>query len=141
MNPPSEAPRGTELAATLLREHHLVRVVAAGHSMSPFIRGGDALDIAPVAAPVRIGDVVAVATEGRLLVHRVVSTSPLATRGDVAEQPDPLFEPEVLGRVVGISRGARRIRFGLGPERILVAWASRLGLLRRLARIREGWRA
>jgi hypothetical protein len=126
--------------AELLSQGLTVRLVAAGHSMSPFIRSGDTLEVEPLASTVRFGDVVAVAIEGRLLVHRVVSFRghPLRIRGDVAPHDDPSVPPTgILGRVALVVRGERRVRFGLGLERIAVAWASRMGVLRVLARLRE----
>jgi hypothetical protein len=126
--------------AELLAQGLTVRLAAAGHSMSPFIRSGDMLEIEPLTSAIRFGDVVAVATGGRLLIHRVVSFRghPLRIRGDVAPHADPFITPaDILGRVALVMRGERRVLFGLGIERVAVAWASRMGVLRVLARLRE----
>ena len=65
----------------------------------------------------------------------------METRGDVALASDPPVPIEaVLGAVTRVERGRRRIRLGLGPERLLLAWFSRVGLLRTTARTAAGWR-
>jgi hypothetical protein len=56
----------------------------------------------------------------------------VATEADPAASPDDL-----LGRVTRVERGGRRVRLGLGLERLAIAWLSRIGLLRALARLRE----
>ena len=134
----------TPLLQDLVRGGRVVRVRVTGHSMSPFIRSGDTVQIEPLVARVRFGDVVAAVSNGRLLIHRLVSfgSEPLATRGDVALLDDTaLAAADLLGRVTVVVRGGQRVRLGLGVERILLAWLSRLGLLRLLARLREKLRA
>ena len=115
---PSEGIGGARarLMAELLAQGLTVRLVAAGHSMSPFIRSGDTLEIEPLASAARFGDVVAVATEGRLLIHRVVSFRghPLRIRGDVAPHDDPSVSSYRHPRS-GRSRRARRASGPLRP--------------------------
>jgi hypothetical protein len=56
----------------------------------------------------------------------------------VAANADPVASPEdLLGRVTRVERGGRRVRLGLGVERLPIAWLSRVGLLRVLARLKE----
>jgi hypothetical protein len=63
-------------------------------------------------------------------------------RGDVAAGADPPASPDdLLGRVTRVERGGRRVRLGLGLERLPIAWLSRIGLLRALARRRERLRS
>jgi hypothetical protein len=130
----------TQLAIDALRAGARVSLVATGHSMTPAIRGGDRLTIEPLWAAPRIGDVLAGEIDGRLVVHRVVARrrGGIELRGDVAPASDPPLPAEaLLGKVVHVERGGRRVSFGLGPERVLQAWLSRCGLLRAAARWRE----
>lgn len=129
------------LLKDLLRGGTAVRLEATGHSMSPFIRNGDVVTIEPLSGRrLRLGQVVALAPGGRLLVHRLVgweSGQPVF-RGDVAAGADPPPSPdELLGRVTRVERAGRRVRLGLGVERLPIAWLSRVGILRALARLRE----
>jgi len=117
----------------------MIRTRAWGGSMFPFIRSGDVLTIAPVGdARLRPGDVAAarVAGSGRLAVHRIVASRGPAYlfRGDNSSEADGWIPvADVLGVVVRVERrGGRRVRFGLGPERFLIALFGRIGLLNRL---------
>ena len=132
------------LVSDLLRGGTPVRLEVTGHSMSPFIRGGDVVTIEPLAGRrPALGEVVALAPGGHLLVHRLVGwdRGRALCRGDVAVGPDPPPSPEeLLGRVTRVERAGRRVRLGLGIERVPIAWFSRLGVLRALARLRERFR-
>jgi hypothetical protein len=134
--------QGTGVLIDLLRGGLTVRVEVTGHSMAPFVRGGDVVTIAPCRR-LSLGDVVAFTSDGRLTVHRIVewTDSGLLARGDVAPSADPPFtREEVLGVVTAVERGGRRVRLGLGLGSRAVAWLSRHGWLRRLARVRARWR-
>ena len=104
--------------------------------MWPFVREGDTITVSPLAgAGPRLGDVVAFLgpETGKLVVHRVVGRRDGAflIRGDNApESADAVPAASILGRVTRVERGCRRISFGLGPERTLIATLSRRGLLR-----------
>ena len=110
------------------------RFNAGGHSMAPFIKDGDVICISPLAsrAPGR-GDVVAfIHPETKLLcVHRVqsVNRDRFLIQGDnMPEKPDGMIPREaIVGRVTGVERAGRRVRLGLGPERLLLALLSRCG--------------
>jgi hypothetical protein len=129
------------LAADLLRGGSPVRLEVTGHSMSPFIRSGDVVTIEPLSGRrPALGEVVAVAPASGLLVHRLVGwdRGRALSRGDVAAGTDPVTPPEnLLGRVTQVERGGRRVRLGLGIERLPIAWLSRIGFLRALARLRQ----
>lgn len=131
----------TPLVTDLLEAGLPVRLEVTGHSMSPFIRSGDVVTIEPL--PGRrpaLGEVIAVATEGRLRIHRLVGwdRGRALARGDVAAAADPPASPDdLIGRVTLVERGGRRVRLGLGIERLPIAWLSRAGLWRGLARLRE----
>jgi hypothetical protein len=125
--------------------------------MSPFIRDGDVITIAPLQPPDRsphvpapsslsagnvtevrncdIGQIVAFesALSRRLVVHRIVGRreSGFLIQGDNLSGPvvDVVRPDDILGRVVRIERGRKRIWLGLGPERYAIAVLSRAGLL------------
>ena len=64
----------TELLTAVLARGSLFRFQARGFSMSPFIRDGDVLTLAPAPDRLRIGDVVAFINpcNQQLSVHRLV---------------------------------------------------------------------
>jgi signal peptidase I len=111
------------------------RFQAAGFSMTPFIRNGDVITIAPGAFRVRFGDVVAfdLPPSGKLVVHRIVGRSRdgFIIKGDNS----PSFDvgvpgSRILGRVARVERRGKRVRLGSGVERFAVAFLSRHGWLR-----------
>jgi hypothetical protein len=136
-------PLAHELATEVLRAGGGISLVATGHSMTPAIRSGDRLTIEPLHAGPRMGAVLACTVDRRLVIHRVVGRrgGRVELRGDVAPASDGTLPIDsVLGAVTRVDRGRRRIRLGLGPERVLFALFSRLGLLRATARTAACWR-
>jgi hypothetical protein len=119
------------------------RFNAGGHSMAPFIRDGDVICVSPLASRVPgPGDVVAfIHPETKLLcMHRVLSVNgdSFLIQGDnMPEKPDGMIPREaIVGRITRVERAGRRVRLGLGPERLLLALLSRWGglaVIRRLA--------
>jgi hypothetical protein len=112
------------------------RFKATGGSMLPFIINGDVITFTPIANHTpRIGEVVAFIhpETNNLIVHRIIGQkgSSRLFRGDaVTDQTDGLIPIQnLLGRVSQIERNGRQIWLGLGPERVLIAWLSRLNLL------------
>ena len=128
-----------ELMRLVLGRGRTWRFRALGKSMTPFIRDGDDITLAPVSAEkdIGLGDVVAYihrTPDGRqLVVHRVVGRrdSTYLIKADYALGHDPssVRSGDIIGRVVRIERGEKRIEFGLGPERFVIAVLSRAGLL------------
>jgi hypothetical protein len=109
---------------------------AKGWSMTPFIKDGDAITITPSAREKpALGKVVAFTQpfSGRLVVHRVIGRqgSAFLIQGDNNLGPaDGLVQTEeILGCVTRLERNGRRIYLGLGLERYLVAYLSRIGWL------------
>jgi len=110
------------------------RFSASGYSMTPFIRNGDVVTVSPLASQApRVGDVVAfIHPEAKLLcLHRVLSArgNRFFIQGDnLAGKPDGVIPREaIFGRVTGLERAGRRVRLGLGPERLLLAVLIRCG--------------
>ncbi len=144
---PLSGPALRELMCASLDKGAAFRFCARGWSMAPFIKDGDVITVAPLGgvAP-RSGDVVAFLRPDSetLVVHRVVGRKGKAAiiRGDaVAGVPDGLIPAEsILGRVSGIERAGRPVRLGLGPERVVIAWLSQVGLLIPLRAAARRWR-
>jgi len=121
------------------------RFEARGYSMAPFIRDGDVVTVTALAeGRARFGEVVAFVAPGkRLVLHRV--TGRRSDRYEIrADNVDPgaaaktaavdvVPSSSLLGVVRGVERDRRPVRLGLGPERVVIAGLSRLGLLRPLA--------
>ncbi len=137
-NPESQGVLGipfSELMKAVLEKNIPLRFSAYGLSMSPFIRDGDVITIAPVLPYCyRIGDVVAFMNPGdmKLTVHRIlkVSQEGFIIKGDNNSDHDGLISAtSIIGRVVQVQHKGRRVVFGLGFERIAIAWLSRLGWL------------
>ncbi len=129
---------GTEFTG-IMREafdrNVLLRFQASGFSMSPFIRNADILTLKPANdfSPC-IGDIVACQhpVSKRLVIHRVVAQKKrhLLIKGDNLISADGLVhERDILGKVIKVERGTKQIHIGLGPERFLIAYLARWGLL------------
>jgi len=101
-----------------LMEHTAPRTINyLGPSMKPILKPGDRLQIIPYSAEkVRRGDVIVFIPPGGVtkVIHRVVSmdSQGVRTRGDNSTHVDPwtLSPNDVLGRVVSVKRGKRRLR-------------------------------
>ena len=125
-----------ELMQAVHAKGRLFRFSAGGHSMAPFIKDGDVLLVAPPSASLPgPGDVLAFlhpATH-RFCIHRVLTVDGdgLLLQGDnLPQRPDGILPREaVLGKVTKVERHGQRVRLGLGPERRLIAFLSRHGLL------------
>lgn len=132
-----------DLLTTLLEDGASFRFRANGYSMTPTIRHGDIIVIAPLNhLPPRTGEIVAFRHphNQRLAVHRFIDTraSLAVCRGDNRDQEDPPVPwDEILGAVVAIQRKGKD-RFW--PNRFshphISRWYCRLDLwLKRLRRV------
>jgi signal peptidase I len=103
--------------------------------MYPFIRHGDVITITPLSDNLpRYGDVVAFVRPRTfaLVVHRVVGKRDDAflIKGDnVACFDEPIPTASILGSVTKVERDGKEIYLGLGPERLLIAFLTRRGIL------------
>lgn len=127
---------GSELKAFLesfLSEGKSCRMRANGSSMTPFIRHGDVVTIAPTQHLPRRGEIVAASDKDgrRVLLHRVVGFRKeggleLLLRGDsVVDEGDWVPLSSVLGRVTGISRNGSKEKVYDGALGRLLVWLSR----------------
>lgn len=125
-----------ELMTAVLEKGKPFRFTARGMSMSPFIKDGDLLTVAPFSGErrPRLGDITAVVSvvTGRLLVHRIVriTSENCLIKGDNSPMSDGLFPIDsLLGFVSHLERDRCRTDIRPGMEHTLAAFFSRLGLL------------
>lgn len=110
------------LAEEIVRTFGEVRLRVFGTSMAPAMLPGDLVTVRRAGlGEISAGDVVLFLKRGRLFVHRVVGhpaapaqnlneEARLITRGDrLLHNDPPVSSEELLGRVVGVERGDRRI--------------------------------
>jgi len=127
--------RLAELLQTVLSKGSLFKLQAKGFGMSPFIRDGDVLTIFPLnGISPGLGDVAAFIHKGTGMpfIHRVVGKKgdTYLLKGDNATEADGLIsESNILGCVRMVEREGLRVFFGLGPERFLIAYLNRRGVL------------
>jgi signal peptidase I len=119
-----------ELMKAVLEQGAPVRFVASGFSMSPFIKSGDCLTVAPPGARIAVGTVIAFLRpeSNTLVVHRVIARNgdTYLLKGDNILGPDGwIGRADVLGEVVKIERRTKAVLFGLGSEKRLFAFLSR----------------
>jgi hypothetical protein len=115
--------------------------------MAPFIRDGDVITVTPVMArSPRVGEVVAFVHPegGRLVVHRMVGRrgKDVVILGDNDSACKKLEVPRenLLGRVTRIERNGHGVWLGLGPERVVIAWLSRVRWLTPVQGRLAAWR-
>jgi hypothetical protein len=111
--------------------------------MTPFIRDGDVVTVAPSAkVKPSVGRVVAFVQpdSGRLVIHRVIDRQGAAflIQGDNASgQPDGFVHPPaILGCVTQVVRRNHRVYLGLGVDGYIIAVLSRNGRQNILSRLR-----
>lgn len=101
------------IRAALERGQH-IRLTVTGSSMTPFIHDGDVVELEPIRAIPRKGDVVlAQCTEERYVLHRVVRKAgdTLFLSGDAQQQWEgPFTLPDILGKaIVSYRNGSPRV--------------------------------
>jgi signal peptidase I len=136
-----------EVVSDLLARGHSVRFRAKGSSMTPTIREGEAITVAPVRpAEIRRGDVVLYLVGQSVTAHRVVSVKRepggallFVTRGDASASCDePVGEAALLGIVAAVERGGRVLDPAAGPARAWAVMRSRAARLLRSLRSLPG---
>lgn len=111
------------------------RFQVKGFSMAPFINDSDIVTLSPLClSPAGLGKPVAciIPVDKRLVVHRIVARKKnrYLIKGDNCSTPDCLIlNQDILGSVTSLQRQNKNISFGLGFERIAIAFLSRNGLL------------
>jgi signal peptidase I len=122
-----------ELMQEVLAKDGLFRFKARGSSMTPFIRDGDVITITRLrSGKAGLGAIVAFRHPdgGHLVIHRTikVASDAVLIKGDNNPQKADGWIPNenILGSVVEIKRDGKRVWLGLGGERLLIAFFSRL---------------
>lgn len=124
-----------ELIQATLAKGACFRLKANGFSMSPFIRDGDVITISKLSnLNIGLGKVLAFTAPqtGKLVIHRVVGKNNglYLIKGDNALNIDGLICKEnILGYVNRIERNNRDISLGLGWERLIIAFFSKIKVL------------
>jgi signal peptidase I len=124
-----------ELIKATLAKNFSFRFKVNGSSMSPFIQDGDIVSLSSYRkGDVALGDVIAFInpSTGKLALHRVVGryNGGCLIKGDNIPCPDGLIPKEnILGYVSKIERNGWIVHMGLGPERWIIAFLSKNGLL------------
>lgn len=124
-----------ELIDTVVSRRQSMRFQVNGLSMVPFIKDNDIITISPfVRRGILLGMPVVFVNPvcKKLMVHRLIRCSRMhfVTKGDNSYQVDGFIRShDIIGVVSKVERDGRRIFFGLGPERIVIALLSRLGVL------------
>lgn len=114
------------------------RFQVKGFSMSPFIKDSDIVTISPFNnGSVRLGRSVAFVhpCTKKLVIHRVIGRCKCGKhyiiKGDSVPEIDGAIPREnILGYVKKVDRDGRRIFFGIGLERRLIAFLSKRNLFR-----------
>jgi len=126
------------LVADALRLSGRLRLQVHGESMLPALWPGDVVEIASCSLEdVRPGQIVLARRDGRLFLHRLVSTRKpqgFLLRGDSMPGSDPQFPAEaLLGRLVSKADERRGVsRFGVkwsGVKWFGVKWSRALGMV------------
>lgn len=124
-----------ELLRSVLAKGMCCRFCVKGFSMSPFIRDGDVVTVAPLGSGgLGLGDVVVFLSVrgGGPVIHRIVGKwdGSYLLKGDNLPESDGMVPPaNILGYIKAVERNGKRISFGLGPEKVLIALLTRRGLL------------
>ena len=128
-------PALVQLLRAVLGKGAPARFRAKGFSMSPFIKNEDVVTISPLQHKrPGLGDIIAFVhpeTEG-LCIHRIVRKKDgiYVTKGDNISETDECVPREnILGFVTRVERDGKEVFLGLGPERFLIAFLGRRGLL------------
>ena len=124
-----------DLLKATLNKKASFRFQANGFSMSPFIKDGDVITISPlINGSIGIGKPVAFIhfQTGKLVVHRVVGRygNNYLIKGDRSTEADGLIpRKNILGIVTRVEREDRAIQLGMGPERFIIAFLSKVRFL------------
>jgi hypothetical protein len=124
-----------ELPQAVLHRGAAVRFQAKGFSMSPFIRDKDVVTLSPLKGKrPGLGNIIAFVhpETGGLCIHRIVRQKDgiYVAKGDNISEADECVPTEsILGFVTRVERNGKQVFLFLGPERYLIAFLNRRGLL------------
>lgn len=119
----------------------LLKVRVKGSSMAPFLKDSDVVTLLPFPCPIRYGDIVALLLrQDNFVIHRVVAIgkNSFGIKGDNTAQADgSVAKSDILAKVISIERRGLVRNFGLGRERMPIAFLSRRGWLAYLYQRRQ----
>jgi signal peptidase I len=125
-----------DVCTELLGEGFCINFHTPGQSMYPTIRDGEKVSVEPVLErDIKRGDILLYKCHGRLIAHRVIrihsrEEKSLVLRGDALNEPDaPVKFNQVLGRVVAVERGGRKLKLARRKDTL------RAGLRRLIVRL------
>jgi hypothetical protein len=128
-------PALVQLLGAVLDKGAAVRFQAKGFSMSPFIKNNDVVTISPLQGMrPGLGHIIAFVhkeTKG-LCIHRIVRVKDgfYVTKGDnISETAECVPRENILGLLTRVERTGKEVFLGLGPERLVIAFLGRRGLL------------
>ena len=128
-------PALVQLLGAVLDKGAAVRFQAKGFSMSPFIKNKDVVTVSPLQGKrPGLGHIIAFVhkeTDG-LCIHRIVRVRDgfYVTKGDnISETAEHVPRDSILGLLTRVERTGKEVFLGLGPERVLIAFLGRSGLL------------
>lgn len=125
----------TELLQETIAKGASLRLKANGFSMTPFIRDCDVVTISKLPnLNISIGRVLAFidSQTGKLVIHRMIGKNNgfYLIKGDNAFCTDGFIPKEkILGHVTKIKRNDKNIFLGLGWERLIIAFFSKIRVL------------
>lgn len=129
------SPAFKEILTAVIGGGFSLRFQAKGFSMSPFIRDGDVITVAPMSEALpKIGGVVAFFNPqfGKVMVHRIVGKKKgsFLIRGDNSPAPDGMIAREhILGQVRKVERQGKKVSLGIDYGIYGIAFLSRRGIL------------
>lgn len=125
------------LKGMLIERKSNIRFQARGFSMAPFIKDRDIVTVVPVLPGhvINFGDLVVINKDNpanKIILHRIVGRSAglYLIKGDNHYTKDGLVPiGTIFGKVIKMERNGKRVFFGFGPERFIIAFLSRCNLL------------
>lgn len=124
-----------ELLQSTLAKGASLRFKVRGFSMLPFIQNGDIVTLTTLSnSSINLGQVVAFIhpLNKKLMIHRVIARrlNTYLIKGDNLLKADSIVPREnILGSVSIVERNGKGLSFGLGRERLAIAFLSRLRFL------------
>lgn len=120
-----------ELLQPVLAKGAAFRFKVRGYSMFPFIRDGDIVTVSPLRHFQDIfGQAVAFVhpKSKKIVIHRIIAKSEntYLVKGDTTSAPDAwIRRGDILGLVTKIERNGKKLSWGLGAERFIIAFLSK----------------
>lgn len=125
----------------VLEKGYAFRFKLKGSSMLPFLKEGDSITVYPLKEiPPQRGIIAAFVhpDKGKLAVHRVIDKkgSCFVLKGDNNRSDDGMVPiDKILGCLGKVERNGKRVSFGMGPEKHVIAFLSRKNIISFISRL------